>query len=460
MVPEREWSEFQQGAALQMTRRPHEGFDWRASLGRRRATAEDALSHVNSGDRVGVSLAQSTPYALCGALAARLIELQGVTVCHSATYFDWNLPGLGERFQLQSCFASSIDRRLHLEGMAEFLPIGLYRAGVLPYGLDNFNVYLMRVSPPNRDGYVSFGEGQIMSKLMARRAALVIGEIDEAAIWTGGDNTIHISEIDYLVEPTEAIARLMPPPAPPEEQRIVSTICGLVARELIPDRATIQVGVGSTSGLLMYALGDHHDLGMATEVIPRGTVPLVRDGVVTGKFKQLMPGIVTGSAFSPAITKEEVALADGDMRFHLYDFNFTDDIRQIAREDGLISVNNALTVDFGGQAASETIGHRVYTGTGGQTVFAVGACLAGGKSIIVLPSSSMVRGQRLSRIVPTLAPGSVVTAPRSCVHYVVTEYGIADLRGKSLSQRARELIAIAHPDLRAELSDQARRMVS
>jgi acyl-CoA hydrolase len=440
------------------SRRPHQGFDWRAKLGRALVNAEEALTQVRSGDRIAISLAQSTPFALCGALAARLSELKRIVICHSATYFDWNLPGLGESFELQSCFLSPLDRALYTSGQAHFLPVGVYRAGVLPPGLDNFNLYLVRVSPPNRDGYVSFGEGQIMSKLMARQADLVIAEIDERAIWTGGDNTIHCSEIDYFVEPVQAVPRPMPPPPSAQEQRIVSTICEIVARELIPDRATIQVGVGTTSGMLMYALDRHHDLGMATEVIPRRTIQLVREGVVSGKYKRIMPGIVTASAFSPAIPLEEVELADGDLRFHLYDFNFTDDIRVIAREDGLIAVNNALVVDLGGQAASESIGSRMHSGTGGQTVFATGACLAGGKSIIVLPSSSIVQGRRVSRIVPELAPGSVVTVTRSCVHYVVTEYGIADLRGRSIQHRARELIAIAHPDLRAELGEQARRL--
>jgi 4-hydroxybutyrate CoA-transferase len=439
--------------------RPHEGFDWRAKLGRALVSAEEALSHVRSGDRVAISISQATPYALCGALAARLTDLEDLVICHTAAYFDWDLPGLGERFRLQSCFASPIDRGLYASGQAEFLPIGLYRAGELPPELSNFNVYLMRVSPPNREGYVSFGEVQIMSKLLARRANLVVGEIDPGAIWTGGDNTIHISEIDYFVQPEHMTPRVVPPAPSTQEQRTVGTICQLVARELIPDRATIQVGVGSTSGMLMYALGEHHDLGMATEVIPRATVTLVRQGVVSGKYRKTMPGIVTGSAFSPAMTPEELQEADGDTRFHLYDFNFTDDVRVIAHEEGLIAVNNALTVDLGGQAASETIGANIYSGTGGQTVFAVGACLAGGKSVIVLPSSSIVAGRRVSRIVPELAPGSVVTVPRSCVHYVVTEQGIADLRGKSLPQRARELIAVAHPELRAELSAIARRQI-
>jgi 4-hydroxybutyrate CoA-transferase len=447
------------GVELQeIKHRPHEGFDWRARLGPALVSAEEALSHVRSDDRVGIALAQSTPHALCGALAARLADLQGVTICHPAAYFDWNLPGAGERFQLRSCYLSPFDRPIYTAGSIDFVPIGIYRAGVLPPGLDDFNVYLLKVSPPNRDGYVSLGESQIMSKLTARQADLVIGEIDERAIWTGGDNTMHCSEINYFVEPTEMVPRLMPPAPSAEEERMVSTICNLVARELIPDRATIQVGVGTTSGMLMAALHGHHDLGMATEIIPRGTAGLVEAGVVTGKYKKVMAGIVTGSGFSPATSEEELELVHGDLRFHLYDFNFTDDVRQIAREDGLIAVNNALTVDFGGQAGSESIGSRMHTGTGGQSAFAIGASLAGGKSIIVVPSSSVVAGRRVSRIVPELAGGTVITAPRSCVHYVVTEYGIADLRGKSLSRRAQELIAIAHPDFRDQLTEQARRL--
>jgi 4-hydroxybutyrate CoA-transferase len=438
--------------------RPHEGWNWRAALGHRLVTAEEAVSHINSGDRVSISLALQTPHALCGALAARLTDLERVVISHSAALFDWDIPGLAERFRLQSTFLSPVDRRLHDSRREEFMPVGLYRAGVLPPGLDNFNVFMVKVSPPNRDGYVSFGESLIMSKLMVRRAGLVIGEIDERAIWTGGDNMIRVSEINFFVEPTEIVPRAQLPPPSEEEQRTVGAICELIARELIPDRATIQVGVGSTSGMLMYALGGHHDLGMATEVIPRGTVPLVREGIVTGKFKKMMPGVVTASAFSPVTSQEEVDLADGDVRFYLYDFNFTDDVRVIAREDGLIAVNNAIAVDFGGQAASESIGTRMFSGTGGQTVFAIGACLAGGLSIIVLPSSSMVKGRRVSRIVPVLEPGSVVTATRSSVHYVVTEHGIADLRGKSVPERARELIAIAHPDFRADLSEEARRL--
>jgi acyl-CoA hydrolase len=197
---------------------------------------------------------------------------------------------------------------------------------------------------------------------------------------------------------------------------------------------------------------------MQTEIIPVGTTPLVRDGVVTGKYKKLFPGLVVGSGFAIGTPRSELEYADGHPGFHLYDFNFTDDIRLIAREDELISINNGLAIDLTGQAGSESIGHQMYTGTGGQTAFGIASSMAGGKSVIVMPSSAMVKGQRVSRIAATLAPGTVMTLLRTFVHYVVTEYGIATLKGKSLKERARELVAVAHPDFRNELATEARRM--
>jgi acyl-CoA hydrolase len=251
--------------------------------------------------------------------------------------------------------------------------------------------------------------------------------------------------------------QLIPPPSSDEERRVVDTICGLVAHELIPDRATIQVGIGSVSGSMAEHLHGHHDLGMQTEIIPYGTTHLMREGVLTGKYKKTFPELVVASGFAVGTPREELEYADGHPAFQLYDFNFTDDIRLIAREEGLISVNNALGIDLTGQVSSESIGPNMYTGTGGQIAFAVGCALAGGKSIIVLPSSAIVKGERVSRIVASHEPGTVFTVPRAFVHYVVTEYGIATLMAKSVRERARELIAIAHPDFRSELTEQARR---
>ena len=434
--------------------------NWRAQLGSKLVAPDAAVAHVKSGDRITLSIAQATPFAVCAALAGRLMEIENVVVNHSAALFNWDLPGIGERFRFESFYLSPIGRELFGAGPGEFVPVSYYREGTLPPGLENFNVYILTVSRPDEHGMVNFGDIQIMSKLLSRNADLVIAEIDENAVRIGGDNSLHISEIDWFVErtPDAPVVPLTPPPVPEEERRTVEAICGAVARELIPDRATLQVGVGSTSGALMAHLANHHDLGMQTEIIPWGTTNLVRDGVMTGKYKKLFPGLVVGSGFATATPREQLEYADGNPVFQLYDFNFTDDIRLIAREDGLISVNNALAVDLTGQVGSESIGPRMYTGTGGQIAFGIGSTMAGGKSIIVLPATAIVKGERLSRITPSLAPASVFTLPRTFVHYVVTEYGIAVLKGKSLRKRARELIAIAHPDFRAELTNEARRM--
>jgi 4-hydroxybutyrate CoA-transferase len=437
-----------------------DSFDWRVLLGKKLVSAEEAVSHIKSGDRVTMSISHATPFTLCAAVAARLMEIDNVVLNHSASLFNWELPGLGERYRFESIYLSPVGRHLFAEGRADFVPVAYYRAGVLPPGLDNFNVFLMKVSPPDQEGFVNFGDIQIMSKLQARSAELVIAEIDSSLVRIGGDNSMHISEIDWFVD-RSPIAPGLPlnlPPVPEEEKRIVATICETVARELIPDRATIQVGVGSTSGMIMSHLRNHHDLGMQTEVIPCGTAPLVHDGVLTGKYKKVFPGVVVGSAFAFATPREELEYADRNPAFQLHDFNFTDDIRLVAREEGLISVNNALAIDFTGQVGSESIGYQMYTGTGGQTAFGIAASLAGGKSIIVLPSRAIVKGQAVSRITPMLPAGTVVSLLRTFVHYVVTEYGIATLIGKSLRERAYELIAVAHPDFRAELRAEAKRM--
>jgi 4-hydroxybutyrate CoA-transferase len=432
--------------------------DWRAQLGARLVSPEEAVSHIKSGDRVCLSIAQATPFTLCAALAGRLMEIDNVVVNHGAALVNWDLPGLGERFRLESMYLSPFDRAIYSSGRAEFTPIVYYRAGVLPDALHGFNVYIMKVAPPDANGFCNFGDLQIMSKLLARAADLVIAEVDDSFVHIGGDNSIHISEIAYFVERTVPFPSVPTPPPNPEEQRNIATVCAMVAKELIPDRATLQIGVGSMSGAIMNHLHGHHDLGMQTEIIPWGTTDLVREGVMTGKYKKIFPGLVVGSGFAILTPREQLEYADGHPGFQLYDFNFTDDIRLIAREEGLISVNNALAIDLTGQANGESIGPMMYTGTGGQTAFVIGACLAGGTTVVVTPSTSMVNGQRVSRIVPVLAPGSVITSPRGFVHHVATEYGIATLRGKSLRERINGLITIAHPDFRSELRAEARRL--
>ena len=338
------------------------GHDWRAQLGAKLVAADEAVSHIKSGDRVCLSIAQQTPFELCPALAGRLMELENVVVNHGAAVMNWDLPGLGERFRLESMYLSPYDRAIYHRGDADFTPIVYYRAGHLPPALDNFNVYLMTVSPPDEHGYCNFGEAQIMSKLLARNANLVIAEIDKKSIRVGGDNSIHISEINYFVERTIELPEINLPQPGEEEARNIATVCGTVAKELIPDRATIQIGVGSMSGMLCKHLLNHHELGMQTEIIPLHTAPLVEAGVITGKHKKLFPGLVVGAGIAPLTPREELDFIDGNPAFALYDFNTTDDIRFVAQEEGLISVNNAMAVDLTGQTNGESIGPLMYTG--------------------------------------------------------------------------------------------------
>src|SRR5579872_1161289 len=436
---------------------PH-SHDWRAQLGSRLVPADEAVSHIKSGDRIMISIAQATPLTACTALAARLMEIENVVICHGAAGFSWDLPGLGERFRLESNYCSPLDRSVYAAGRAEFVPVSYYREGTLPPGLENFNVNIIKVTPPDENGYVNFGDIQIMQKMLSRAADLVIAEIEPKLIRVGGDNQMHFSEIDYFIEREIGFPEAILPPPNEEEQRVIATVCATVAKEFVHDRDTLQIGVGSMSGMIMYHLGNHHDLGMQTEIIPWGTTPLVCDGVITGKYKKIFPELVVGSGFAVLTPQAELDLANENPRYHLYDFNFTDDIRLIAKEEGLISINNALKVDLTGQANAESHGPMMYTGTGGQTAFVIGAAMGGGTTIIVTPSTSMVKGQRFSRIMPCLPEGSVCTSPRTFVHNVVTEYGIARLKGKSIRERANELIAIAHPDFRNELRAEAKKM--
>ena len=198
--------------------------NWREQLGAKLVTPEEAVAHIKSGDRITASIAQATPFTLFHALAGRLMEIERVVINYSAALFAFDLPGLGERYRLESFYLSPIDRKLYHDGVGEFVPVSYYRAGHLPPGLEGFNVYLMTVSPPDAKGEVNFGDLQIMSKLCAREADLVIAEVDPCSIRVGGDNSMHMSEIDYFVERTVGMPEIKVPPVSEEERRTVDTI--------------------------------------------------------------------------------------------------------------------------------------------------------------------------------------------------------------------------------------------
>ncbi len=433
---------------------------WRKKLAGKLVTPEDAVSVVKAGDTVGVAPFTLTPHTLCGALAARRNELRDVRIEHAASIFPWAQPeGGDDSLRLRSIYATPVDRAAHNAGAADYLPFAAWKTYEGPAGFTTSpDVYMVPVSPPDAHGYCSFGSGVWMSGTMCANATKVIAEVHEDFIRTGGENHVHMSQIDLFCEPRQATGNAPIAPRTEEETMVTEVICTLVANELTRDGDTIQIGIGTVSSALALYLGNRRELGIQTELITGGVTDLVEQGVVTGEHKTIHRGKVVASA-CVALEPRELQYMDGHPAFELYDFGYTDDLRRLIHIPNFVAVNNALQIDLSGQIAAESLGHQIYTGVGGQTVFMIaGAYSEGGRSISVTPSSSLVNGQRVSRIVPELPPGSVVTVPRTLVDYVVTEYGIATMRGKTLKERTQELINVAHPEFREELCAAAKRL--
>jgi 4-hydroxybutyrate CoA-transferase len=431
--------------------------DWRQRCGDKLVSAEEAAAPVKSGDAIVVGMFQATPYTLCEAVAARSGELKDVLVSHSVSVYPWG-PRTGGAFKVESAFLTAVDRPWMEAGKLRYVPVGYFRRGELPPGVGPFDVFLVKVSPPDAHGYCGFGPALWFHKTFAANSKRVIAEVDESLIRTGGDNFIHLSEIDRLVEMKIPPPPLPIPPRTEEEVAVTEVIGTLVATELVRDGDTLQIGAGTVSAAVAPYLEHRQDLGIHTEIITGGVPRLVEAGVITGKRKAINRGRVVGCAFA-FIDDEELKIVDGNPAFKLHDFTYTDDLQVLLQMENFTSINNALMIDLTGQVSAETIGPRVYSGAGGQTVFAIASSYArDGRCITVMPSTSTVKGEKKSRVVPTLEPGTTITVPRTFVNYVVTEQGIASLGGKSLKGRAQEMISVADPDFRPELQREAKRL--
>ena len=437
--------------------------NWRDRCRGKLMSVEEAVGRVSPGDIVAVAPFTCTPHTLCHALMARIRAggLRDIRIDHPAGLSPWCEPDVLGAIDLHDNYATPFNRAAVHAGEVEYLPVGLWKTDTVPDGFTSRpDVFLVPVSPPDRNGWCSFGPGVWLSGTLSRNAKLVIAEVHEDFIRTGGENHIHVDRLDAIVE-SDAPSGATPAAAlSDDEVAAVEVICTLVAAELVNDGDTLQMGVGTVSSALGMYLDDKNDLGVQTELITGGIVDLVERGVVTGNRKTIHPRKVVGSALV-ALPPDEVARIDGHPVFELYDFGHTDDLRRLIQIENFVTVNNALQVDLTGQVSAESIGQQMYTGVGGQTVFMIaGAYSPGGKSVSVTPSSSVptATGKRISRIVPTLDPGGVVTVPRTYIDYVVTEQGIAELRGKTIRERVRALLEVTHPDFRDELEDEARRL--
>lgn len=433
--------------------------DWRQRYAEKLTTPEDAVRAVKDGDRVVIGMHYQTPLALCRALAARGNELRNVEIENSiSTFISWWEDDEPNNLAVRSFFLQASDRPAMRRGLLDYVIAPPTRSDQ-SYWLDRQpDVFLTSISPPDDDGWCSFGMSVWGAPEVCREATTVIGEVNERFIRTGGDNRVHISRFAKLVDAPPVWKYLRRPPRTDEENAITDVICTLVASEIVQDGDTLQMGTGTVSAALAPFLVHRRDLGVHSELIFGGIPDLVDAGVVTGARKTVHPGKVVGASFGP-LSREEFDRVDGDERYELYCMSHTNDIAVIAAHDNMCVVNNALMVDLTGQINGETIGRQIYSGTGGAFAFAVGALHArNGRSVTVLPSTSVVDGERRSRILPMFPQGSAVTVPRGYADIVVTEYGIARLKHRTLRQRIEELIAIAHPDFRAEMRADARRL--
>lgn len=432
---------------------------WRQKYQAQLCSAEEAVQVVRDGDTVWTGGWTSTPPQLCAALVARGPELRDVTITTFLAPFNWDRPEVLEHFRVVTAYCGPLDRAGARAGRIEYLPLAQWREGQVPPGIEQggIDVALIPISPPDDDGYCSFGGAVFFGPTISAHAKTLVGEVHEDFVRTGGQNRIHVSKFARLAEYTLAPPPAVIPPRSAETELAAQVICTLVASEIVYDGCTLQFGIGDVSAALPVFLGERRDLGVHTELLPGGIPDLVDQGVITNRNKALHPGKVVAAALGQ-VPKDELARIDGNPVYELWDFTHTDDLRNLLQIENFIAVNNAMAVDVTGNVSSETLGSQLFSGTGGQAAFAVGASTAAGGSVIVLPSSQLVGEERRSRIVLGHEPGTPVTVHRGFVDFVVTEQGIARLRGKTVRQRVEELVSVAHPDFRAELRREAAKL--
>ena len=431
-------------AGIVATGGPAWGGDYRT----KRVTAAEALKAVRSGDRVWIQSGCGAPSVLVDALVARAPELWDVRIVHMKNLgrADYTKPEYEGHFRHCGLFLGENVRQAVAEGRADYTPIflseieGLFESGAIPV-----DVVLMQVSPPDAHGFVSLGTTVDCTLTAVRCAKTVIAEVNEQMPRTHGDTFIHVSRISSLVETSRPLLELHTEPFTELHRRVAENVASL-----IPDGATLQTGIGGIPEAVLTCLGDKRDLGLHTEMFSDSVIELIESGVINGERKSLHRGKAV-VAFVLGTKRLFDYIRDNPI-FEFRPLRYTNDPFVVAQNDRMVAINSALQVDLTGQVCADSLGTRPYSGFGGQLDFIRGAARSkGGVPIIALPATAV--SGRISRIVPVLDPGAGVVTSRADVHYVVTEFGIAYLHGKTLRQRAEALISIADPRFRAELED-------
>ncbi len=415
--------------------------DYRSKL----VKAEEAVALIKSGDKISISGNAAAPYVLLNALAQRKDDLKDVGVFTLLMLGENPLskPDMRGRFRLKSLFVGPADRAAVNEGRADYYPIFLYEIPGLFRTQVQLDVAVIHTSLPDEHGFVSLGVETIATKAAAETAKVVIAQVNDRMPRVLGDCFLHVSRLSKIVEVSEPLPTLAPKPFSDVENQIAQHIT-----TLIDDRATLQLGIGGIPDAVLALLKGKKDLGIHTEMVSDGVMRAIEDGIVTNAYKSLHPGKVIATFLLGSERLYEYS--HNNPLFELHQVDYTNDPFVVARNDNMVSINSALEVDLTGQVCSDSIGYSIYSGFGGQVDFTRGAARAkGGKPIIAL--SSTAKNGQLSRIVPHLNEGAGVVTSRGDVHYVVTEYGIAYLHGKSLQERAKAMISIAHPNFREDL---------
>jgi 4-hydroxybutyrate CoA-transferase len=420
--------------------------DWAAEYSRKLVTAGDAMKAVKSGDRVVFAHACGEPLDLVDALVARAPELRDVEIVHMVAMGkgEYAKPEYADSFYHNSLFVGGSTREAVRDGRGDYTPChfheipDLFLKGYLPP-----DVVLVHLSPPDKQGFCSFGISCDYTKPAASVAKTVIAQVNPNMPRTHGDSFIHVSKLDWIVESEQPIIELPPPKIGPVEEAI-----GRHIASLIDDGACLQMGIGGIPDAVLLFLHDKNELGVHTEMFSEGVVDLYNEGVITSSRKTLNRDKMVANFLMG--TRRLYDFVDDNPAVNMFPVSYVNDPYVIGQNDNVVAINSAIQVDLMGQVVADTMGPLQFTGIGGQVDFVRGAARSkGGKAIIALPSTAK-RGE-VSRICAKITDGAAITTMRADVDYVVTEHGVAHLKGKTLSERAHALLDIADPKFRDQI---------